>query len=154
MNIRVSISNSILVIRHTLGAECFPCVVFLQEKETYGTSVIIKNQDATNCNPKTKCDKKSPGWRMISTTALMPPCRRPIPSAARALTMRMTCRCMPARHACAARVPGWGLLVVSSAASVPWRRTQAVQVIVQGQLEHRGAVDAAGTCKLLQTEEK
>ena len=80
-----------------------------------------------------------PAWRMISTPSPMPPCRRPIPSAARVLMMPTTCRCNPARHACVARVPGWGLRGDYSGASALWigaPPAQAVQVVMQSKLEH------------------
>ena len=52
----------------------------------------------------------------------------------------------PARHACVARVPGWGRLVDYSVASARWigaPAAQAVQVVMQRKFEHRGAVNLA-----------
>ena len=53
---------------------------------------------------------------------------------------------MPARHACGAGVPGWGLPVGCSEGSVPLIGNPAaktVQVIVQRQFEHGGAIQMA-----------
>ena len=98
-----------------------------------------------------------PAWRMISTTAPMPPCRRPIPFAARAPMIVTTCRCNPARHACVVKVPGWGLRGDYSGASALWMGAppaQAVQVVMQSKLEHRGAVNLTLPGKFFQPIEK